>query len=59
MSSWIGGLPMRKSLGYLLIAIALLGLPFVAALGGQAWVRIIDFAILYHCCPVKRDVESL
>jgi branched-chain amino acid transport system permease protein len=47
MSSWIGALPMRKSLGYLLIAIALLGLPFVAALGGQAWVRIIDFAILY------------
>lgn len=26
---------------------ALLTLPFIAALGGQAWVRILDFAILY------------
>jgi branched-chain amino acid transport system permease protein len=30
-----------------LAAAALLILPFVAALGGQAWVRIVDFAILY------------
>jgi len=30
-----------------LFAVALLALPFVAASGGQAWVRILDFAILY------------
>jgi branched-chain amino acid transport system permease protein len=30
-----------------LIVGALVALPFVAALGGQAWVRIINFAILY------------
>ncbi len=30
-----------------LIAAALIVLPFVVASGGQAWVRILDFAILY------------
>jgi branched-chain amino acid transport system permease protein len=34
-------------LGLLLIAGVLLAVPFVAALGGQAWVRIANFAILY------------
>jgi branched-chain amino acid transport system permease protein len=34
-------------LGLLLVVAVLLAIPFVAALGGQAWVRIIDFAILY------------
>lgn len=34
-------------LGLLLIAVVLLAVPFVAALGGQAWVRIANFAILY------------
>ena len=31
----------------LLIGAVLLAVPFVAALGGQAWVRIANFAILY------------
>ncbi len=34
-------------LGLLLITVVLLAVPFVAALGGQAWVRIANFAILY------------
>ncbi|MGE5384792.1 MAG: ABC transporter permease subunit [Betaproteobacteria bacterium] len=37
----------RSALGIGLIVVALLLLPFVAASGGQAWVRIVDFAILY------------
>jgi branched-chain amino acid transport system permease protein len=37
----------RSTAGIALIAAALIALPFVAALGGQAWVRILDFAILY------------
>ena len=44
MSKWLNP---RSALGIALITIALLGLPFVAAMGGQAWVRILDFAILY------------
>lgn len=47
MTPLLGSLPMRKTLVYALAAAALLVLPFVAALGGQAWVRIVDFAILY------------
>jgi branched-chain amino acid transport system permease protein len=34
-------------LGLLLLTVALVALPFVAALAGQAWVRIANFAILY------------
>ena len=37
----------RSTVGIGLMAVALIALPFVAALGGQAWVRILDFAILY------------
>lgn len=37
----------RSIFGITLIAVALLALPFVAAMGGQAWVRILNFAILY------------
>ena len=33
--------------GLLMVAAALAVLPFVAALAGQAWVRIIDFAMIY------------
>jgi branched-chain amino acid transport system permease protein len=33
--------------GKLLMAAVLIALPFVSAIGGQAWVRILDFAILY------------
>ena len=44
MSQWLNP---RSAFGIVLITMALLGLPFVAAMGGQAWVRILDFAILY------------
>lgn len=37
----------RSPAGIGLLAALLLALPFIAALGGQAWVRIVDFAILY------------
>ncbi|MBS1189157.1 MAG: amino acid/amide transporter rane protein 2, family [Rhodocyclaceae bacterium] len=37
----------RSAAGIALVAVALVALPFVAAMGGQAWVRIVDFAILY------------
>lgn len=37
----------RHWLGVVLIGAVLLAVPFVAALGGQAWVRIANFAILY------------
>jgi len=37
----------RSTAGIALAVGFLLVLPFVAALGGQAWVRILDFAILY------------
>ncbi|WP_300450623.1 ABC transporter ATP-binding protein [Accumulibacter sp.] len=33
--------------GLLLVGATLLAVPFIAALGGQAWVRIANFAILY------------
>ncbi|HKY03225.1 MAG TPA: ABC transporter ATP-binding protein [Burkholderiales bacterium] len=40
--------PRQKWIGVALIAIALLLVPFVAGhAGGPAWVRIIDFALLY------------
>jgi len=44
MRAWLNP---RSALGIALIGGALIALPFVAALGGQAWVRIVDFAILY------------
>jgi len=44
MNKWLNP---RSALGIALITLALLALPFVAATGGQAWVRILDFAILY------------
>ncbi len=44
MNKWLNP---RSAFGITLITVALLGLPFVAAMGGQAWVRILDFAILY------------
>lgn len=44
MSKW---LTPRSALAITLIAVALVALPFVAAMGGQAWVRILNFAILY------------
>ncbi|MFN4326707.1 MAG: ABC transporter permease subunit [Azonexus sp.] len=44
MNTWLSP---RSAFGITLIVVALLGLPFVAAMGGQAWVRILDFAILY------------
>ena len=44
MKKWLSP---RSATGILLIAVALCALPFVAAMGGQAWVRIVNFAILY------------
>jgi len=44
MSKWLNP---RSAFGIALIAAVLLALPFVAAAGGQAWVRIVNFAILY------------
>ena len=44
MNKWLNP---RSALGIALITAALVALPFVAAMGGQAWVRILDFAILY------------
>ncbi len=44
MSKWLNP---KSGLGITLIAVALIALPFVAAMGGQAWVRILNFAILY------------
>jgi branched-chain amino acid transport system permease protein len=40
-------IPPKAWLGVALIAIALALLPFVAALAGQAWVRILNFAMIY------------
>jgi branched-chain amino acid transport system permease protein len=37
----------RNKLGFLLLGAALLVLPFVLASAGTAWVRILNFAILY------------
>jgi branched-chain amino acid transport system permease protein len=47
MKKWFDCLTPRSALGLALVAAALLALPFVAAMGGQAWVRIVNFAILY------------
>jgi branched-chain amino acid transport system permease protein len=41
------GIPLRVWAGVALVAIALAVLPFVAALAGQAWVRILNFAMIY------------
>jgi branched-chain amino acid transport system permease protein len=40
-------IPPRAWIGVALIALALALLPFVAAIAGQAWVRILNFAMLY------------
>src|SRR5436190_604557 len=39
--------PFKVWAGVALIALALALLPFVAALAGQAWVRILNFAMIY------------
>jgi ABC-type branched-subunit amino acid transport system permease subunit len=41
------GIPLQVWAGVALVAIALGVLPFVAALAGQAWVRILNFAMVY------------
>ena len=41
-------IPMRVLLGYILIFLALLALPFLTGLTlGNSWVRTLDFALLY------------
>ncbi|MGH8799603.1 MAG: ABC transporter permease subunit, partial [Casimicrobiaceae bacterium] len=42
-----GSVPAKVWAGVALVAIALAVLPFVAALAGQAWVRILNFAMIY------------
>ena len=37
----------NKLLTFLVVAVALLVLPLVLQLGGNAWVRIVDMALLY------------
>ncbi|MDD2884448.1 MAG: ABC transporter ATP-binding protein [Dechloromonas sp.] len=44
MKKWLN---LKSTAGIVLITVALIALPFVAAMGGQAWVRIVNFAILY------------
>ena len=44
MKNWLSP---RSTAGIALITIALVALPFVVGMGGQAWVRILNFAILY------------
>jgi branched-chain amino acid transport system permease protein len=39
--------PLKVWAGVVLVAIALTILPFVAAFAGQAWVRILNFAMIY------------
>ena len=39
--------PPKVWAGVVLVALALALLPFVAALAGQAWVRILNFAMIY------------
>src|SRR5207248_11522116 len=39
--------PPRVWAGFILVAVALIGLPFALAYAGTAWVRIANFAILY------------
>src|SRR5271154_2323063 len=40
-------IPPKAWAGVVLIAVALAVLPFVAGLAGQAWVRILNFAMIY------------
>ena len=42
-----GRLTVKRSLGIGVLIVALLALPFVLAMGGQAWVRIANLAMLY------------
>jgi len=44
MKNWLSP---KSVAGIVLITIALIALPFVIGMGGQAWVRIVNFAILY------------
>jgi branched-chain amino acid transport system permease protein len=40
-------IPVKAWIGVGLVALALAVLPFIAGLGGQAWVRIVNFAMIY------------
>jgi branched-chain amino acid transport system permease protein len=44
MKHWLSP---KSFIGIVLITAALVALPFVLGMGGQAWVRIVNFAILY------------
>ncbi len=47
MSQQKRAIPPKAWIGVALVALALALLPFVAAFAGQAWVRILNFAMLY------------
>jgi branched-chain amino acid transport system permease protein len=40
-------IPAKAWIGVALVAIALAVVPFIAAMAGQAWVRIVNFAMIY------------
>lgn len=44
MKNWLNP---RSTAGIILISVALIALPFVLGMTGQAWVRIVNLAILY------------
>lgn len=44
MKNWLS---LRSTAGIALITLALLVLPFAVGMAGQAWIRILNFAILY------------
>ncbi len=46
----------RSTAGIVMVAGALLALPFVAAMGGQAWVRILDVANLNDFRALGRNI---
>jgi branched-chain amino acid transport system permease protein len=47
MTARRGAVPLKVWAGVALVALALAILPFVAAFVGQAWVRILNFAMIY------------
>jgi branched-chain amino acid transport system permease protein len=47
MSAAGKSVPPKVWAGVALVALALAVLPFIAALQGQAWVRILNFAMIY------------
>ena len=49
-------IPPKVWAGVVLIAVALALLPFAAALIGQAWVRILNFAMIYIMLALRLNI---